>query len=184
MRVSSRRGQRRAGAFLSNGVVLGGSLAILIVVGVIANTGVSKGVSVRNNKHDAIKLLLESWGLYRISGIPGLSYPSQTVEARLMEHGAITGCTPGPNIPRYFRHAKEAQIDRILDGWKDKGGVWPRRYLVTWCQYVGAEGKGVGMGNDPETRIKLKICAAGCSERTYWRTLESVHDILSARVLK
>ena len=131
----------------------------------------------RIDRHADIKIILETWAMWRVQGLSGLSYPSSSIEARMMEYGGASGSVPGPRVIRYMPHIVCSEVDKVVGEWPKIGGQWARRYLVLWTHYVGKEGKGM--------ELEAKVICSGCkSERTFWRTLEKVHDVLDAQIIR
>lgn len=125
----------------------------------------------RIDRHAHIKAVLEVWGIWRVSGLSGLTYPSSTVEARLREYGAALSGTPGPRVIRYMPHIVCSNIDRIVCEWPNGGPESARRYNVLWCQYVGNEGKGMDM--------EQKLSATGLGKSRFYEILGEIHEKLN-----
>lgn len=129
----------------------------------------------RYDPYAGIKVVLQTWAKWRIDGLSGLSYPSESMEARMMEYMAIVGSTPGPRVIRYMPHIVCSNVDKIVSEWPGKSKEHNRRYLVLWTHYVGKEGKGMD--------LEAKLLASGCnSESTFYRVVNQAHDILIKRL--
>jgi len=62
----------------------------------------------RRSRWEMIKIRLDDWGSWKAKPIPGMSYPSMSVEARMMDGGS--GSTV-KNWPRYEPSPYHSQTD-------------------------------------------------------------------------
>lgn len=125
----------------------------------------------RIDRHANIKAVLEVWGIWRVAGLSGLSYPSTTVEARLREYGAALSGSPGPRVIRYMPHIVCSQVDRVVSEWPKMGPEFAQRFNVLWCQYVGGDGKGMD--------LEAKLAATGLGKSRFYEVLSDIHGRLT-----
>ena len=67
-----------------------------------------------NKALDSIKYLLQRWGEIEAKPVPGLSYASDTIEARMIEYGGITSGSARKNIPSHKADKQNNLVDQSV----------------------------------------------------------------------
>jgi len=63
---------------------------------------------------DSIKYLLQRWGEIEAKPVPGLSYASDTIEARMIEYGGITSGSAIRTIPSHKADKQNNLVDQSV----------------------------------------------------------------------
>ena len=109
---------------------------------------------------------LQEWGEWCGRSITGLSYPSRTVEARLMEQGvaAAMGARPRADPPGYMGNSRAAEVHRVIRDMPHRAQIVAYAHYVVRCRYQGA-------------RHLLN-----CSRTEYYRILDRVLHYVAGRL--
>ncbi len=108
----------------------------------------------------AMEHSLESWGAWRHAPVPGLGYPSMSVEAKLYLSPGRSQIADGPKYEMASREVRE--VEDITRRWAEE--CRSQLNLALWCCWVQ------GM---PADRAGM---ALGVSVADYGRILQTAHE--------